>query len=243
MHIYAWQMELPSQLSIDALNTATPNLADLADIAQCTYMHGRLTPQSIEHRCLEYHYTKLSRSSRYSTMHIYAWQIWPTKSIEHRCLEYCYTKLGRSSRYSTMHIYTWQIYPPSQLSIDALNTATPNLAGLADIAQCTYMHDRSTPQSIEHRCLEYHCYTKLGRSSTMHKYAWQIYLPSQSSIDALNTTTPNLAALADIALCTYMHGRLTPQSIEHTCLKYRYTKLGRSTPENFYIRKTFYPWG
>ena len=34
----------PSQLSIDALNTTTPNLADLADITQCTYMHGRPTP-------------------------------------------------------------------------------------------------------------------------------------------------------------------------------------------------------
>ena len=31
---------------------------------------------------------------------------------------------------------------PSQLSIDALNTATPNLAALADIAQCTYINDR-----------------------------------------------------------------------------------------------------
>ena len=30
-----------------------------------------------------------------------------------------------------MHIYPWQIDPtPSQLSIDALNTATPNLANL-----------------------------------------------------------------------------------------------------------------
>ena len=55
-------------------------------------------------------------------------------------------------------------WPPSQSSIDALNTATPNWADLADIAQCTYMHGRYTPQSIEHRCLEY-CYTKLGRSS------------------------------------------------------------------------------
>ena len=34
----------PSQSSIDAWNTATPNLAVLADIAQCKYMHGRLTP-------------------------------------------------------------------------------------------------------------------------------------------------------------------------------------------------------
>ena len=32
--------------------------------------------------------------------------------------------------YSTMHIYIWQIYPPHQSSIDALNTATPNLADL-----------------------------------------------------------------------------------------------------------------
>ena len=34
---------------------------------------------------------------------------------------------------------------PPQLSIDALNTATPNLAALADITQCTYIHDRWTP--------------------------------------------------------------------------------------------------
>ena len=34
----------PQQLSIDALNTTTPKLADLPDIVQCTYMHGRLTP-------------------------------------------------------------------------------------------------------------------------------------------------------------------------------------------------------
>ena len=29
MHIYPWQMDPPGQLSIDALNTTTPNLADL----------------------------------------------------------------------------------------------------------------------------------------------------------------------------------------------------------------------
>ena len=45
----------------------------------------------------------------------------------------------------------------------------------------------------------------------MHKYAWQIYLPSQSSIDALNTTTPNLAELADIAQCIYMYDKWNPQ--------------------------------
>ena len=48
--------------------------------------------------------------------------------------------------------------------------------------------------------------------------------PLQSCIDALNTTTPNLSALADLAQCTYMHGRWTPQSIDHTCLGYHYTK-------------------
>ena len=104
MHIYAWADLPPSQLSIDAFNTATPNMADLEDIAQCTYMHGRSTPQSTEHICLEYHYAKLGRSSRYITMYIYAWQIDLT---------------------------------PSQSNIDALHTTTPNMADLADVAQCT----------------------------------------------------------------------------------------------------------
>ena len=48
----------PGQLSIDALNTTTPNVATLADIAQCTYMHDRWTPQAIDHTYLAYHYTK-----------------------------------------------------------------------------------------------------------------------------------------------------------------------------------------
>ena len=43
----------PNQLNIDALNTGTTNLADL--------------PPSMEHRCLEYHYTKLGRSTDRST--------------------------------------------------------------------------------------------------------------------------------------------------------------------------------
>ena len=29
MHIYLWQINLPLQSSIDALNTTTPNLVDL----------------------------------------------------------------------------------------------------------------------------------------------------------------------------------------------------------------------
>ena len=93
-----------------------------------------------------------------------------------------------------------------------------------------YAWQMGTPQSIKHRCLEYH-YTKLGRSSRyskMHIYAWQIY-PQSIEHRCLDTTTPNLAALEDIAQCTYMHGRSTPNSIKHRCLEYCYTKLGSSS--------------
>ena len=38
-----------------------------------------------------------------------------------------------------MHIYIWQITPHSQLSIDALNTTTPNLA---DLTQRTSTYER-----------------------------------------------------------------------------------------------------
>ena len=77
---------------------------------------------------------------------------------------------------------------PRQLSIDALNTATPNFAHLmADLyiyRQCTYTHGRWNP-------------------------------PRQLSIDVLNTDTPNFAHLmADLYIyrqCTYTHGRWTPQ--------------------------------
>ena len=46
-------------------------------------------------------------------------------SNEHRCLEYHYTKLGRSASRPTPHL----------LSINALNTTTPNLADLPPINQ------------------------------------------------------------------------------------------------------------
>ena len=78
------------------------------------------------------------------------WQIYPLP-IEYRCLEYHYTKLGRS----TPDLLADQ---PPQSSIDALNTITPNLAVL--LAGLIF-----------------------GRS------------PPQSSIDALHTTTLNLADL------------------------------------------------
>ena len=42
------------KLRIDALNTVTPNIAHLL---------LQSTPQSIKHRCFEYHYTKFGRST------------------------------------------------------------------------------------------------------------------------------------------------------------------------------------
>ena len=81
--------------------------------------------------------------------------------------------------------------PLSQLSIDALNITTPNLSALAEIAQCTYMHGRWTPQSISHTCLE-DCYTKevshIGPCTYKPKAEGP---PSQWSMHALNTATPN----------------------------------------------------
>ena len=80
----------------------------------------KIYPPSIEHRCLEYCYTKLGRSS--------------PLSIKHRCLEYHYTKLGRSTGKSAGRSSTPSIehrcLESCQLSIDALNTTTPNLADL-----------------------------------------------------------------------------------------------------------------
>ena len=71
----------------------------------------------------------------------------------------------------------------------------------------------------------------------MYIYPWQID-PLQSSIDALNTATPNFPSLSIdalntttpnlvlIAQCTYTHGRLTPPPppIEHRSLENQYTK-------------------
>ena len=135
-----WQI-YPHQLSIDALSTITPTLADLlADLppinqAQMPWVplhqpwqiYWQIYPLSIEHRCLEYCYTNLGRSTGR-----------PSPPSEHRCLQYCYTKCGRST--------------PRQVSIDALSTITPNMV------------DLPLPLSIKHRCLEYH-HTTHGRST------------------------------------------------------------------------------
>ena len=122
-------------------------------------------PQSIKHRCLEYCYTKLGRSiyieqctythGRLTPHHLMVSLniVTPNladvpQSIKHRCLQYNYTKLGRSI-YIEQCTYTHGRLTPHHLSMVDLNIVTPNLADV--------------PQSIKHRCLEYH-YTKLGRS-------------------------------------------------------------------------------
>ena len=92
-----------------------------------------MDPQSIKHGCLEYHYTKLVSSSRYSTMHIYAWQMDP-QSINHTCLEDHYTK-------EVSHIGQCTYQPTAdghpQSSIHALNTTTPG-----DLTQRTSTYKR-----------------------------------------------------------------------------------------------------
>ena len=134
----------PHQSSIDALNTTTPNLADLlADL-----------PLAIEHRCLEI--------LLHQTWQIY-WQIFPPQlSID--ALNTATPNLGDPLCRSTLN----------QSSIDALNTTTPNLADLlADLPpsiedRCLEYHytklGKSTGRSgpsppIKQRCLENH-YTK-----------------------------------------------------------------------------------
>ena len=66
-------------------------------------------------------------------MHIYPWHI-ALLPIEHRCLQYCYTKLGTCngiSLYIEQCSYTYgTLTSLLQMSIDALNTATPNMAHL-----------------------------------------------------------------------------------------------------------------
>ena len=55
----------------------------------------QIDPQSIKHRCFEYHYIKLGRSL-YIEQCIYTHGRLTPQSIKHRCLAYHHTKLGRS---------------------------------------------------------------------------------------------------------------------------------------------------
>ena len=125
---------------------------------------------------------------------------------------------------STVRVHIGRSTPPGQSSIDALNTATWNLAHLmADLyiyRQYTYTHGRWTPQlsidtlntttpnladlSIYRQCI----------------YPWQMDPPSQSNIDALHTITPT-------ARSRTMHlyrRQMDPPSIKHRCIEYCYTK-------------------
>ena len=71
----------------------------------------QMDPPSIEHRCLEYCYTKLGRSI-YIKQCTYTYGRLTPLAIKCRCLEYHYTKLGRS-----IYIYIEQcIYTHGQLT-------------------------------------------------------------------------------------------------------------------------------
>ena len=81
-----------------------------------------------------------------------------------------------------------RMYGATGMHCCALNTTTPNLADKHALAD-------GPPWVTEQRCLEYQ-YTQLSRQT----YFGQWTPPSELRIDALNTTTPNLAdkhALAD----------------------------------------------
>ena len=83
----------------------------------------QIAPPAIEHRCLEYCYTK---PGIYSKMHIYLWQIDPTPFLQlsidgkpvqqiHYIYIYIYISIYIYIYYiyiySTMHIYLLQIVP------------------------------------------------------------------------------------------------------------------------------------
>ena len=109
------------QSSIDALNTATPNFADLL---------ADLDPPPIKHRSLESHCTTYMADG---------------PPIKHKSSQNHYTTYV-SYIYSTMHIYPWQIDSTFllQSSIDLSKTITPHQFHIY-IAQCTYTHGRLTP--------------------------------------------------------------------------------------------------
>ena len=131
----------PINHRIDSLNTGTPNLVDLlADLTpinwaelpwkllhQTWQIYWHIYPPSIKNRCLENCYTKLGIFTGRSN----------PQSIEYRCLENCYTKLGRSTP------------TPSQLSIDALNTTTLNLADLPPVNISIDALNTATPNLVD----------------------------------------------------------------------------------------------
>ena len=68
-----------------------------------------------------------------------------------------------------MHIYIWQIYPHGQSSIDALNTANPNLA---DLPQRTSTYKRPFTCEGNYLVRSFVCNTK--RPSVKQSMKWKV---------------------------------------------------------------------
>ena len=127
-----------------------PGIISTQNLGRQTYF-GQWTPQLIEHRCLEYQYTKLGRQTYFSR--------WPTWVIEQRCLEYQYTKLGRQTYFGRWP--PWVIEQrcleycytklgrtnldlangPPQMRMDFLKTITLENYLASNLEVCSYLSD------------------------------------------------------------------------------------------------------
>ena len=211
-------------------------------IAQCN--PAQVLPSQLSTDVL--HTVTLTARSR--TMHIYRRQMDP-QSISHRCLAYCYTHCQIQD-----NAYLQKADgPPSQSAIDALNTITLHIALLSQsstdaqhtatlTARSRTMHiygRQMAPQSIKHRCLAY-CYTHCqiqdnaylqkadgppsqSAIDALNTITLHVTLPSQLSTDALHITTPT----ARSRTMPIYRSQIDPQSIEHMCIEYHYTKYIR----------------
>ena len=88
------------------------------------------------------------------------------------------------------------MYPPTP--IDNRSMEYHYTTKVSPIAECTYTEDTSTPNLIDHKCVEY-CYTKYT------------YPSLQLTIDLWNTITPNKFTS-------------TPTPIDNQSMEYSYTK-------------------
>ena len=183
LHTITLHVALPSQSSRDALHTATP----LLDLGQCIYIKRQMDPQSIKHICIEYQYTSCG----------------PLQSIEHRCFAYHYTQ---SQIQDNTYIQNAD-GPPSHLSIDALNIITLHVAlpsqSRIDTLHTTKPSARSRTMHIYRMQLDPHVNQGQMPYILLHPlldlgqciYIEGRWTPiSKSSIDALNTATPNILA-------------------------------------------------
>ena len=108
-----------------------------------------------------------------------------------------------TARSRTVHIYRRQMDPP----VNWAQMPCILLHPLLDPGQCLYIEGRWTPQSIKHRCLEYH-YTSCG--------------PPQSIEHRCSCILLHL--LLDLGQCIYIEGRWTPSQSSIWCIEYHYTK-------------------